>query len=281
MTLAVTAVSGQLGAAIARQLLTMNLDQQVIGLARNPEKVTDLDMEIRKGDFGDPAGLERSLQGVDTVLMVSLNGAPDERIGLHRNLIDAARAAGVKKIVYTSVQGADDNNSFSPIIQSNRQTEADVRDSGMAWSIGRNGIYIEPDVEYIESYIAAGEIANSAGEGRCGYTSRPELAVAYAQMMLDDAHIGQTYFLHGPLLTQAQLTGHLNDAFDASLVYRPMTKAEYLADRTAELGDFLGTVIAGIYEGIHDGLLDRPSDFEKAAGRPHQSWENYFSKLKN
>ena len=95
----------------------------------------------------------------------------------------AARATGVRKIVYTSVQGAEEGTAFSPVIQSNRQTEADIRESGLDWVIGRNGIYIEPDVEYIENYRKAGQIANCAGEGRCGYTTRPELAYAYAKML--------------------------------------------------------------------------------------------------
>jgi NAD(P)H dehydrogenase (quinone) len=62
------------------------------------------------------------------------------------------------------------------VVQSNRQTEADVRASGLAWVIGRNGIYIEPDVEYIDRYRAAGAVANCAGDGRCGYTTRPSSA---------------------------------------------------------------------------------------------------------
>lgn len=280
MTIAVTAASGQLGTSIVEALAEMQIGEPVIGLARTPEKAQGLGIEIRPGDYDDAEGLRSSLSGVDTVLLVSGMAAPDVRIWQHRNVIEAARAAGVKKIVYTSVQGAEEGTAFSPIIQSNRQTEADIRESGLDWVIGRNGIYIEPDVDYIESYQAAGEIANSAGDGRCGYTTRPELAYAYARMLTGARHDGQTYLLHGAALTQTELAACLNRAFGTDLTYRRMSHEAYKADRIAELGEFLGTVIAGIYQGIHDGALDAPSDFEKAAGRPHQSWDAYFDTLR-
>ena len=103
--------------------------------------------------------LEASLASIDTLLLVSGMDAPERRIEQHRNVIRAAQNAGVQKLVYTSVQGAEEGTAFSPIIQSNRQTEEDVRNSGLEWAIGRNGIYIEPDVEYFETYKERGEIA--------------------------------------------------------------------------------------------------------------------------
>lgn len=281
MTIAVTAVSGQLGSTIAKSLLAKQPDVPVIGLARSPDKVTIKGLEVRAGEYTDAAGMTAALDGVDTMLMVSLNTLPDIRTAQHRTAINAAKAAGVKRIVYTSVQGAEEGTAFSPVIQSNRQTEADLKASGMEWSIGRNGIYIEPDVDYIDNYVQAGEITNSAGDGHCGYTSRTELAEAYANMLLDERHNGQTYNLHGALLTQADLAAYLNTAFGTNLTYRPMSVEDYRADRIAELGEMMGTIIAGIYEGIRNGAMDRPSDFQAAAGRPHQSWADYFASIRS
>lgn len=280
MTIAVTAVSGKLGAEIARVLFAMNTGEPIIGLARSPEKVEELGIDVRPGDYAQPQPLQASLEGVDTLLLVSGNAAPADRIAQHRNVIDAAKAAGVKKIVYTSVQGAETGTAFSPVVQSNRQTEADVRASGLDWVIGRNGIYMEPDVDYLESYRKAGEIANSAGDGRCGYTTRPELAFAYARMLIGAAHNGLTYLLHGTPITQTELAGYLNRTFGTELTYRAMSHDAFKAGRIAELGEFLGTIIAGIYQGIHDGALDHPSNFDTAAGRPHQHWDDYFASLR-
>ncbi len=281
MKIAVTAASGHLGKEIVKASIALLSKDNVIGLARTPEKAKGLGVEIRSGDYNDKDALETSLQSVDALLLVSGMDAPDKRIEQHRNVINAAKKSGVKKIVYTSVQGAEEGTAFSPVIQSNRQTEQDVIDSGLDWVIGRNGIYIEPDIEYIDSYKKAGVIANCAGDGKCGYTTRPELAIAYAKMLTEDKHNGQTYNLHGEAITQNQLTEYLNEAFGTNLRYQPMSVEEYRKERVAELGEFLGTVISGIYQGIREGKSDNPSQYHEAAGREHQSWASYFASIKS
>jgi len=281
MKIAITAASGQLGTEIMKATVALLSKENVIGLARTPEKAKNLGIEIRPGDYNDKAVLEKSLQSVDTVLLVSGMDAPEKRIKQHRNVIQAAQNAGVKKIVYTSVQGAEEDTAFSPIIQSNRQTEQDIRSSGLDWVIGRNGIYIEPDIEYIETYKKSGGIFNSAGDGKCGYTTRPELAYAYARMLTQDKHNSQTYNLHGEAITQYQLAEYLNSAFGTDLTYTPMTVEEYRKERITELGEFIGTVIAGIYQGIREGKADNPSHFLEAASREHVSWQTYFETIKS
>ena len=279
MRYAVTAVSGQLGQEIARKLIERTDHASVIGLARTPGNAPELGIEVRPGDYDQPDALRTSLAGVDALVLVSGMAPPEDRIGQHRNVIEAAKAAGVAKIVYTSIQGSEVGTAFSPVVQSNRQTEADIRASGLDWTIGRNGIYIEPDVEYIDSYRAKGEIANSAGDGKCGYTTRSELAHAYAALLTRDELNGQTFDLNGTPITQAELTQYMNAAYGTELTYRGMSAKDYVADRTAELGDFIGPIIGGIYDGIRRGAFDAPGDYEAATGRPHQSWEDYFTSL--
>ena len=78
-------------------------------------------------------------------------------------------------------------------------------------------------------------------------------------------------------MTQSELVDHLNRTFGTGLTYLPMTVEEYREDRIEKLGDFMGTVIAGIYEGIRLGAHDAPSDFATVAGGPHQEWDDYFA----
>lgn len=271
MKIAVTTASGKLGGAIIEALKPVIGNDNIIGVARTPSKAAGLGVEIRQGDYNDEAGLRLAFQGVDAVLIVSGMDTPDKRIIQHRNVINAAKAAGAKKIVYTSIVGDPEATAFSPIIKSNRQTEEDVRNSGLDWAIGRNGLYIDEDLVYIDQYIKDGKIANSANDGRCGYTSRGELGSAYAHMLTESHHNGQTYHLVGPPTTQQELAEAFNEVKGCNLHFENMDVDAYVKERQAALGEFLGTVIGGIYEGIRNGAFNPPSDFEKAAGRPHQS----------
>ncbi len=271
MKIAVTSASGQLGSSIVKDLMKEIGTANVVAIARTPEKAKHLGVEVRKGDYNNRQELEAALNGVDAVLLVSGMDEPQRRIQQHRNVIEAAQANGVKKIVYTSIIGDEEKTAFSPVIKSNRQTEKDIQASGLQWVIGRNGIYIEPDLEYLEHYVKVGEIKNCAGDGKCAYTSREELGFAYTQMLLGDNHNGQVYNLVGEPITQARLAELINQAYKTDLKYHPVSVEDYATERKAELGEFIGTIIAGIYEGIRNGANDVPSDFQKAAGRPHKS----------
>ncbi len=270
MKIAVTAASGRLGGAIIQYLVDDVGPENIVGLARTPEKAQHLGVEIRKGDYNRQEDFEQGLKDVETVLIVSSMAEPEQRIQQHRNVIEAAKTNGVLKIVYTSIIGDPSQTAFSPVIKSNRQTEEDVKASGLEWVIGRNGLYIEPDLEYIDEYVKEGAIRNCAGDGLCAYTSRTELACAYARMMLENQHHGQTYNLVGEPITQQQLADLINQVYGTQLTYESIPVDEFIRDRQHALGAFLGTIIGGIYEGIRNGVFNPPSGFEKAAGRPHQ-----------
>jgi len=281
MKIAVTSASGKLGASIVKHLINLIGKENVIGIARTVEKAAYLGVEIRKGDYNSREDFNSALQGVDAVLLVSGMDEPQKRIQQHRNVIEAAKQNGVKKIVYTSIVGDEDKNAFSPIVQSNRQTEKDVQASGLQWVIGRNGIYIEPDLEYLDTYIKEGRIENCAGQGKCTYTSREELGYAYAKLLIEDKHNGQVYNLVGEPVTQSELAENINKVYGTNLIYNSVTVDNYAADRKAALGDFMGTVIAGIYEGIKAGANDVPSDYEKATGRAPKSLFEMISEFKS
>jgi NAD(P)H dehydrogenase (quinone) len=280
MNIAVTAASGGLGSEIIMQLLEQMPKEQVIGLARTPKKAENLGVEIRNGDYNNKPELIESLSGVDAVLLVSGMDTPDKRILQHKNVINAAKEAGVVKIIYTSILGEVGDTSFSPIISSNRRTEEDIMNSGLQWVIGRNGLYIEPDLEYIENYIKNGRISNCAADGKCSYTTRNELAFAYSKILIEEKHNGNIYNLVGQSITQQQLTDYLNSTFGIDLVFESLSVEEYAMQRQSELGEFMGAIIAGIYSGIRNGGFDVKSDFKQAAGREHLDWDEYFGSLK-
>ena len=281
MKVAVTSASGKLGTAIIQHLIQEIGKENVIGIARTTEKAEHLGVEIRKGDYNSREDFDLALKGVDKVLLISGMDEPQKRIQQHRNVIEAAKENGVRKIVYTSIVGAEENNAFSPIVQTNRQTEKDIIESGLDYVIGRNGIYIEPDLEYLDTYKKEGEIRNCAGEGKCTYTSRQELGYAYAKMLIEEKHNRQTYNLVGDAITQTQLADFINHVYGTNLRFNSVSEEDYLTERKGELGDFIGTVIAGIYQGIKNGANDVLSDFEKATGRAHKPVLEMISEFKN
>lgn len=279
MKVAVTTASGKLGAEIIKVLIKEIGVENVVGIARTPEKAKFLGVEIKKGDYNNKEDFEKALKGVDVVLLVSGMDHPDKRIGQHRNVIEAAKENEVRKIVYTSIIGKDGVSTFDAIVKSNRQTEKDIKESGLEWSIGRNGLYIEPDVEYIDKYKEFGKIANCAANGLCSYTTREELGFAYGQMILNNDRNGKIFNLGGEAITQIQLTNYLNTAFKSELAYEAMGAEDYLKFQQKMNGEFLGMVIAGIYMKIKNGEFEIESDFEAAAGRKHISWNNYFKQI--
>jgi len=280
MKVSVTAASGQLGSAIIQQLIKEIGKENIVGIARTLAKAEHLGVEIRKGDYNNKSDFDIALQGIDTVLIVSGMDHPDKRIGQHRNIINTAKKVGVGKIVYTSIIGEDGKSPFDAIVQSNRQTEKDIKDSGLEWSIGRNGLYIEPDVEYIEHYKKDGKILNCAGNGLCSYTTRKELAFVYSQMILNDDRNGKIFNLAGEAITQHQLADHLNMSFGTELLYEEISPEKYLQYQQRINGEFLGTIIAGIYTKIRNGEFNIKSDYKAASCREHIGWDEYFNTFK-
>lgn len=271
MKYAVTAASGNLGSAIIELLKKEIGSENVIGIARTPEKAKHLGVEIRKGDYNSKSDFIAALKNVDAVVLISGMDHPDKRIQQHRNIIEAAQENGLKKIVYTSIIGSEKGNAFSPIVASNRKTEEDIRNSNMQWAIGRNGLYIDADLEYVENYKKEGGVINSAADGRCAYTSRQELAYAYFKLLINSELNFGTYNLFGEPITQVELTNAINKSFGTNLTYKSIPVEEYTNQRKAALGEFLGTVIGGIYEGIRNGSFDGKSDYFKVCERKHKS----------
>jgi len=281
MKIAVTAASGNLGSAIIEQLKKDIGQENLVGIARNISKAEHLGVEIRKGNYDQKADFDKALKGIDYLLIVSGMAHPDIRIQQHRNIIEAAKDNNVKKIVYTSIIGLEEDTAFSPVVKSNRQTEEDIKNSGLNWVIGRNGLYIEPDLEYIENYQKEGGIINCAGNGKCGYTSRTELARAYSKLLTEDKFNGGIYNLMGAAISQQELTEAINKAFNTHLEFKNISVEEYESERKKALGDFLGTVIAGIYKGIKDGAYEQSSHFAKILGRAHFSIDEMIEEFKN
>lgn len=220
-TIAVTGASGQLGRLAIAALKARGASP--IALARSPAKAADLGVETRAFDYAaaDPA----ALKGVDVLVLISSNDFND-RAGQHRKAIAAAKAAGVGRIVYTSLLKGE----ASPMLlaQDHIETEAALKASGLATTILRNGWYTENFTGALGPAIQFGTILGAAGEGRVSSASRADYAEAIAVTALDAAHAGKVYELAGDTAhSGADLAAAVAAASGKPVAYVSLPQADY------------------------------------------------------
>jgi NAD(P)H dehydrogenase (quinone) len=278
MKVAVSAASGGLGTKTLKYLVENVGAENVVAVARSPERVSVEGVEKRSGDYLSIAELTEAFAHIDSLVMISAPIGDWDRNVMHRNVIEAAKNAGVVKVIYTSVvgNGQEENTWYWPTQQDNRQTENDLEKSGLDWVVARNGLYLEKDLENMFRSKDAGVYRNIAGDGKCGYITVDELAYATAKLAIDDRANGQVFNLCGECLTQAQLVEMANCVFGMELSYEVISDEENVAvlmkhPGIAARGEYVAKMLTGCFQALRAGAFDMPSDFECAAGRPVKS----------
>jgi NAD(P)H dehydrogenase (quinone) len=276
--IAVTAASGRLGRATLRELAAQFPGRPRVAVVRQPEKfAAPPGVEVRRGDYEDVEAMTAALQGVEAMVLVSAPAiGGSDRIRLHRNAIEAARRAGVRRVLYTSVigNGTEMQTGFAATQRANRQAEADLADSGLEWVVARNGFYLDIDVEQMRAANARGWYASSSGDGRCCYVSIAELAFATAQLVAGERPAGRIYNLVGESISVPDLMQLTNEILGLDVEYRLLTDEQKLATARADLrvlargGEEIAQMFTGLMQGQRLGAFDVPSDFAAAAGRP-------------
>ncbi|KAB0623566.1 SDR family oxidoreductase [Castellaniella defragrans] len=227
MTIAITGATGQLGRLVIQHLKTRVAPDRLRALARTPAKAADLGIAVRAADYDRPASLAPALAGVDALLLIS-SSEVGRRAAQHRHAIEAARAAGVRHIVYTSLLHAD----VSPLslADEHRQTERMLKDSGLAWTILRNGWYTENYMGAMAGALAGGALVGSAGQGRIASAARTDYAEAAAVVLAGAGHEGKTYELAGDTAyTLDELAAEISRQAGRTIPYRNLPEADYAA----------------------------------------------------
>jgi NAD(P)H dehydrogenase (quinone) len=227
MRIAITGATGQLGRLVVDQLTARVPAGDVVALVRSPVKGADLGVERREADYDRPDTLGRALGGVDALLLISGNEV-GRRVAQHRRVIEAARRAGVRRIVYTSALHAD--RSPLDIAPDHRATEADVAACGIPFTILRNGWYTENYTGSLGGALAHGVLLGSAGDARIASAARADFAAAAAVVAAGTGHEGRTYELAGDeAWTLADLAAKLSRQTARTIPYRDLPPAEYAA----------------------------------------------------
>ncbi|MFQ6393685.1 SDR family oxidoreductase [Nocardia sp. KC 131] len=269
MTVAVTGASGNLGRLVVEALLREG-STPVVAIVRDPQKIADLaerGVDVRQAGYDDPAALDRALDGVDRVLLVS-GTQFGERVAQHTNVIRAAERAGVKLLAYTSIPRATENSLI--LAQEHKGTEAVLAESTVPHTILRNSWYWENYFGGVGHAIETGVLHGAAGEGRVAAAARADYAEAAARVLTSDGHEGKVYELGGDeRLTYAELAQVISEASGKPVRYENLPQADYNAALVqAGLDAGYAAVLADADAGIASGILDVDSgDLQKLIGR--------------
>lgn len=280
--IAVTGATGKLGRLVMERLLTRVPAAELIAVVRSPEKAADLaarGVQVRRGDYADPASLTAALAGADRVLFIS-GSEVGQRIPQHQAVVNAARAAGVKLLAYTSILNAD--TTGIGLAAEHKATEAMIRASGVPFVLLRHGWYLENYTETLGPALGMGMVFGAAGEGRVAPATRADFAEAAAVVITGDGHAGKVYELAGDeAFTLAEFAAAVSRWAGKPIGYTNLPEpafAEALVG--AGLPEPFARTLADADVGIARGELTTTSgDLRKLIGRPTQTLEETLAKL--
>ncbi|WP_243318428.1 SDR family oxidoreductase [Geothrix paludis] len=269
--LVVTGATGQLGRLVLQSLLKQVPAGQLVAAVRSPEKAQDLaalGIQVRRADYGRPETLLEAFRGAEKVLLIS-SSELGQRFTQHRAAIDAAKAAGVPFLAYTSLLRAD--TSPLPVGLEHRQTEDYLKASGLPFALLRNGWYTENYMASIPPALQHGVFLGSAGEGKIASAARADYAEAAAAILLKPDQAGRVYELAGDsAYTLADLAAEVARQAGKPVAYQNLPEAEFMAILTgAGLPEPIARLLAESDTGAaKGGLFDDSRTLSRLIGRP-------------
>jgi len=274
--IAVTGATGQLGRIVIDALLKKVPAAEIVAAVRTPAKAADLaalGVIVRQADYGQPETLEAAFAGVDKLLLIS-GSEVGQREAQHKAVIDAAKAAGVGFIAYTSLLHAD--TSPLGLGVEHRATEALLKAAGIPFALLRNGWYTENYAASIPPALAHHAFIGAAGEGRIASAARQDYAEAAAEVMTRDDQAGKVYELSGDdSYTLAQFAAEIAAQSGEKVEYVNLSQADFAAAlKGAGLPEGLAEMLADSDAGAEKGgLFDDSRQLSKLIGRPTTSWQ--------
>ncbi|HDW3717618.1 NAD(P)H:quinone oxidoreductase [Escherichia coli] len=282
--IAITGATGQLGHYVIESLKKTVPVSQIVAIVRNPAKAQALAAQgitVRQADYGDEAALTSALQGVEKLLLIS-SSEVGQRAPQHRNVINAAKAAGVKFIAYTSLLHAD--TSPLGLADEHIETEKMLADSGIVYTLLRNGWYSENCLASAPAALEHGVFIGAAGDGKIASATRADYAAAAARVISEAGHEGKVYELAGDSAwTLTQLAAELTKQSGKQVTYQNLSEADFAAAlKSVGLPDGLADMLADSDVGASKGgLFDDSKTLSKLIGRPTTTLAESVSHLFN
>lgn len=227
--IAITGSTGQLGNLVIQELINEGYDpREIIAIARNPEKAANLaavGIQVRRADYNDQAAFTKALEGVEKLLLIS-SSEVGSRFVQHRNVIEAAKAANVSFLAYTSILHAD--TSPLGLAKEHLATEELLKESGLTYALLRNGWYNENYTMGVLGALKNGGVWGCAGEGRISSASRRDYAQAAAKVLLQGSP--KIYELAGDdSYTLTQFASYISEIAGENIPYTNLAQADFSA----------------------------------------------------
>ena len=260
MGIIITGAAGHLGRQVAEFALESADPADLILVTRRPDALADLAARgavVRHGDFDDPATLPGAFAGGTRMLLISTD-AVGQRVAQHRAAIDAAVAAGVAHVLYTSVVNPATDGPLGIVATDHDATERALRDSGLTWTMLRNSVYSDFLVPPAQAALAHGAHVTNAGDGRVGYVTREDCARAAAAVLTGTGHENVVYDITGPEAVDAdRLAAAFAAAGGAPVAVQRVDDATFegiLVDAGTPAP--MAAVLAAFGRATREGLLD-------------------------
>ena len=280
----VTGATGHLGQSVVQQLNQHLEKNEFAVLARNLEKAKPYindHIEVRHGDFDQPESLIQAFQGIDKLLLIST--MEQNRFEQHKNVIDAAKKAGVKHIVYTSLAIQNiETSAVRDLMMSHFQTEDYLKQSGIKYTILRNTMYAEAIPQIIGEQALDTGIQLAGGDGKVPYVLRAELGEATANLLIQPGHENQVYdFVGSQSYSYGDIANILSDIKNEVMSYQSLSDDAYRALlQQIGLPDFLIYLTHGTVLDIQKHQYELKSNIlEQLLGRPTTPVDQYLANI--
>lgn len=286
MIIGVTGAGGQLGGLVLDSLLGRGVSpKDIVALTRDPAKLAAYaakGITIRAGDFDKPAELEASLQGVERLLIIPASDLrPGIRTPQHKNAVKAAKAAGVRHVIYISTAGA---HRGQDLFTSHLETEQAIYASGLAWTILRMGMYYDNLWMGGIAYALSQGVYPATGPAGEGKVARSDVAATAAALLAATGHDGHLYHATGPAsLTPTDVAQAIAQVFGKKVDAVTVTQDQYNGGlKAAGLPDFVVEAIGGIEAARAKGQLDIVThDVEHLTGKKALTLVDYLTATKH
>ncbi|WP_221353382.1 SDR family oxidoreductase [Streptomyces beigongshangae] len=270
MSIVVTGATGHLGKHVIEGLLEKVPADRITAVVRSEEKAAGFaarGVRIAVADYNAPETFDGVFSAGDRVLLISGNEFDKGRVGQHKVVLDAARAAGVALLAYTSAPGS----LTAALADDHRDTEAAILESGVTYTLLRNGWYNENYTENLAPVLEHGAVVQAAGQGRLSSASRADYAAAAVAVLTGEGHENKTYELGGDdAWSFDEYAAAVSQASGKEIAYSPVPVETYQGILTgAGLPEPLAAILAGVDASIaKDELVVTSGDLSRLTGRP-------------